>query len=185
MSRLAAFDFILSRIKPGSRVLDIGAGASPLSGILTQKGCKVLAIDYDKARLVQAWEAADKSYEVRICDLAELELPEGQFDHAVAVYCLQHLIGYEPLVWVRIRQGLKVGGTLIATGRYRVDSPQYEGARGDPLMSYDEFTIRTLARLTGFDLVSTQCYRYEGESFEVVGDASGNMVGFELMAVKF
>jgi ubiquinone/menaquinone biosynthesis C-methylase UbiE len=185
MSRLAAFDFVIPRIKPGSRVLDVGAGASPLAGILAKKlGCQVLAIDHDKERLTEAWEGAGRTYEVRVGDLEDLRLSSAQFDHAIAVYCLQHLIGYEPLVWVRIRHGLKPGGTLIATGRYRTASPQYEGARGDPLMSYDEFTIRTLAKLTAFDMVSLQRYRYEAENYEPVDDESANMIGFELRAVN-
>jgi SAM-dependent methyltransferase len=184
MSRLAAFDFVLPRVKPGRRVLDVGAGASPLARMLSLKGCSVLAVDRDHDRITRAWEAADKIYEIRIGDLDDLALPERHFDHAVAVYCLQHLIGYEPLVWVRIRQALKIGGTLIATGRYRVDSPQYEGDRGDPLMSYDERTIAILAKLTGFKLISLQKYKYEGEKFEAVNLNLANMVGFELEAVK-
>lgn len=184
MSRLAAFDFILPRIKPGLRVLDIGAGASPLAGMMTDKGCSVLAVDHDAGKLALGLETYGGEYEVKVGDLAEIEFPPASFDYAVAVYCLQHLIGYEPLVWAKIRRWLKDGGWLIATGRYRKDSPQYEGDRGDPLMSYDEYTIRTLATLTGFELMGFQRYRYEGEAFKPVADASANMVGFELVAVR-
>jgi hypothetical protein len=135
-------------------------------------------------RLRQAWDAAGQSYEIRIADIAELELPCGGFDAAIALYSLQHMIRYEPMVWVRIRQWLKRGGHLIGAARYRIGSPRYEGDRGDPLMSQDETTIMMLAGFCGFRPIEIQPITYtESEyAFQPAGSPAANAVLFAMEA---
>jgi len=184
-ARQAAFSFTLPRIQPGTRILDIGAGNSPLAGMLArEKRCSVLAVDINSKRLTWAWKDADERYEIKVSDLTRLSLPVGSFDAAVATYSLQHMINYEPLAWVLARQWLKKGGQLIAAARYRLNSPIYEGDRGDPLISQDEHTIAVLASYCGFAVVGIQPYWYNEQTFseETIGSPRANCVLFELKA---
>jgi len=184
-SHTAALKFAMARIQPETRVLDVGAGMSPLAGRLAMEhGCRVLAVDINRERLMRGWESAGKIYEISVGDICGMDLPCGGFDAVAALYSLQCMIGYEPQVWVLIRQWLKKGGKFIAASRYRLNSPQYEGDRGDPLYSQDEHTIRTLAEFCGFSIGCIETYFYDEASYnqEPVGSPKANAVLFELVA---
>jgi SAM-dependent methyltransferase len=184
-SHAAALKFCMARIPDRSTVVDVGAGMSPLSGWLSkEKACKVLAFDLNRERLTKGWEAASRSYEIKVADATKIDLAVGTFDVAVALYSLQHMLGYEAFVWVRIHQWLKRGGLMLVASRYRLNSPVFEGDRGDPLMSQDEHTIKALAIYCGFDIVEIQPYWYDEQTYreEQLGSTTANAVLFELRA---
>ena len=182
-ARAAALNFILSHIEFGGKVLDIGAGDSPLAHMLTKRQCKVLAIDTNAERLREAWEKANRSYEICVKDARYIWNP-GEYDFVLSVYAIQHMIPYEPLIWVKIREALKLGGKFLIVGRYQVDAPQYE-PREDPLIGANEQTIGTLAMLTGFAIEHFWHYMYrDGDNdMERVVDGPCNAFGAELEAV--
>jgi hypothetical protein len=185
-SHSAALNFCLKRVAPMSRVVDVGAGMSPLAGWLaSDKKCEVLAFDIDNERLIRGWNSANKIYQIECADACIVNLPAGYYDFAVALYSLQCMIGYEPLVWCRIRSWLKKGGSLLAASRYYTDSPRYEGDRGDPLFSQDEHTISMLAKFCGFAVESLQAIWYDEKTFqeEPLGSSRANAILFHLKAV--
>lgn len=187
-ARNAAFDFVLPRVQEGESVLDIGAGGSPLAGILAGRKCEVVAIDIDEASLMRAWREAGKTYTAIATDIRQVEKAAACWDVAVAVYALQHMVPFEPAVWVRIRELLRPGGRLLYFGRYRKNSPWFEKERNDPLMSGDEKTLRMLALLTGFKLKDFQLYLYDGPQFTRLFEPQNadiaNAFGAELEAVS-
>jgi hypothetical protein len=185
MSREAAFSYILPRIEPGWRILDIGAGESPFAVQILRKGCAIVAVDHDAGRLERGWIHADRKIDCVVGDIREVEIP-GRFDCVTAVYSLQHMIGFEPAIWVKIRGWLKDGGTCLVMARYRDESPRYEGSRGDPLLSQDLATIRALAGLTNFSVMDAQLYEYDGPGFREVPSPTPktNAVGFRLKAIR-
>jgi uncharacterized UPF0146 family protein len=185
-SHAAALKFCLERVAPKSKVLDVGAGMSPLAGWLaSEKGCDVLAFDVNHERLTRGWTNANRVYRIQHADAREIKLQEGFYDYAVALYSLQCMIGYEPLVWCRIRSWLKTGGSLLAASRYYLDSPRYEGDRGDPLLSQDERTISMLAKFCGFAVEAMQAIWYDEKTFqeEPLGSSRANAILFQLKAV--
>jgi len=185
-SHAAALKFCLERVMPGSRVVDVGAGMSPMAGWLTsEKNCELLAFDINSERLERGWINANRNYQIQHADAREINLQREFYDYAVALYSLQCMIGYEPLVWCRIRSWLKMGGSLLAASRYYLNSPRYEGDRGDPLLSQDEHTIAMLAKFCGFSVETMQTIRYDEKSFqeEPIGSSRANAILFHLKAV--
>ena len=180
-ARAAALNFLLSHMEYGTRVLDIGAGDSPLARMLTKRQCKVIAIDTDAERLSKAWEAADQSYEIAVMNARDMEYRE-QFDIAIAVYSVQHMIPYEPLVWVKVREALRLGGRFMIVGRYQVDAPRYE-ERADPLIGANEQTIGTLATLSGFELKHFWHYQYQEDDQQRCSPVTANAFGAVLEAI--
>ncbi len=185
MSRQAAFDFIIPRIQPGARVLDIGAGDSPFTPKLLEAGCSVTAVDHNEATLHAGWERAGRKFDIACGDIRTMNFPPASFDVVMAVYSIMCMIPFEPLVWVMIRQWLKEGGDFLGMARLYEDSPKYEGCRGDPLISQDENTLRVLAGFTNFAVLETQRYWYLGNVTNKVDDGEkANAIGFHLKAVS-
>ncbi len=183
MSREAARDYVLGHAAPGSRILDIGAGESPFAEALLERGCSILAVDRDEERLLEGWHRVGKRIAIIPGDVRSIALPAG-FNLVLAIYSLQHMISYEPAVWVRIREKLAPGASMIYCGRYRKESPCYEGDRGDPLISNNESTLAHLAMLTGFRVADFRRYRYLGNEFSADADRErANMFGSVLEAV--
>jgi ubiquinone/menaquinone biosynthesis C-methylase UbiE len=185
MSREAAFDYILPRIEQGWRILDVGAGESPFAPHILEKGCTITAVDHDAERMNRGSARSGNRIIAVVGDIRSVELPAAAYDCVTAIYSIQHMIGFEPAIWVKIRAWLKPRGIFLCMARYRPDSPVYEGDRGDPLLSHDERTINTLAKFTKFELVDMQRYAYEGQAFKPVEvGAWANAVGFQLRAIE-
>jgi SAM-dependent methyltransferase len=87
--------------RPPARVLEIGAGAGELAGLLRGHGYDVLAID-----------PASETEDVRAVPLHELDEPPATFDAAVAMLSLHHV---EPLAdsCRQLAMLVRPGGTLV------------------------------------------------------------------------
>jgi len=76
-------------LKPGSRVVDIGAGAGGAALELARRGHKVTAIDASPAMIAQATDLADAQglpLEAFVMDGQKLELPDASFDAGLSVF---------------------------------------------------------------------------------------------------
>jgi SAM-dependent methyltransferase len=179
-ARQLAYDCILPLIAGGERVLDVGAGAAPLAGMIAAKGCRVVAIDRDGKALQSAWETSNRSYEIAACDASKVKSWSGYildpFDVILAVYSVQHMLGAQAFVWSRTARALKRGGMLIYVGRYRKDAPVIEDDREDPLLADNELTIRTFALACGLELAELRLYKYEGNDYHEAGFAVANAI---------
>lgn len=178
MSRNAAWHYIKPRIQAGWRVLDLGARDCPFTEHMLANGCEVTALDVEAPRMLAAHERLDKRFQAIVADVREINF-KPRFDCVLAVYSLQHMIGYEPAIWCKVREWLKPDGVLIGMARYQANAPQYEGNRDDPLFGHSISTLTALATLSGFQLTDYQLYEYSGMEFVPCKDSGrSNAIGF-------
>ncbi|MCX5677986.1 MAG: class I SAM-dependent methyltransferase [Candidatus Omnitrophica bacterium] len=85
-------EFILSQIKPGDRVLDVGCAEGHLSGIVAVKARSVVGVDIDKNYIenIDKDVRGLKNVEFITGDVLDLEFEEP-FDVAVMVHAIEHM----------------------------------------------------------------------------------------------
>lgn len=83
--------YILDRVRPGDRVLDVGCSNSAYAQDMAAIARQVTCIDI-KPEAVEACRAQNTQPNVRyeVCDVTT-ELPDGEFDVAVCSHVLEHL----------------------------------------------------------------------------------------------
>ncbi|MGB3486441.1 MAG: class I SAM-dependent methyltransferase [Mycobacterium sp.] len=118
-------DFDRLGIGPGTKVIDVGAGAGRHSFEAYRRGADVIAFDQDKEELenvttmfeamAAAGEAPDgASAEAVAGDALALPYPDGTFDVVIASEILEHVPQDEAAISELVRV-LKVGGKLAVT----------------------------------------------------------------------
>ena len=110
-----------SAVKPGDRVLDVGAGTGDSSLTLARRvgsNGMVVATDLSEAMLAvardRATEAGLGNFEFRVEAAEELDFPEASFDAVVSSFTLM-LVEDPVLVSERIRGFLRPGGRFAAS----------------------------------------------------------------------
>jgi SAM-dependent methyltransferase len=89
--QLAAGSWLLGRIQPGARVLDIGSGTGmPTVTQLVAGGCEVTGIDVS-ARMCELARANAPGARFRQANLFDLDPAEGQYEAIVAFFVLLNL----------------------------------------------------------------------------------------------
>ena len=85
--------FFISRIADGERVLDVGCGygAVARSIAISHPRCRVVGIDSDKARLLQAQQAENPPNLMFVAGNATVAVPEGRWDVVVLSNVLEHI----------------------------------------------------------------------------------------------
>jgi|GEM_PF-1148313 len=121
-------------LRPGSRVLDMGGAGSLFSCFLAARGHDVVAIDIDAdlCRRADTLGAA-MNWRLRgeVMDMAELDFPDGYFDHIFSVCVFEHLpVSGRVRCNEHIRRVLKPGGTASYTFDYA--NPQAFGRLATP-----------------------------------------------------
>lgn len=113
-AHLASLEWLLGRLAPGSRILDVGSGTGrPTASTLADAGHEVLGVDVSPVMVDLATRQVPRAT-FRLADIRELPLEEGAFD-AVCVYfsLLQMSRAEQSQVLGRLARALRTGGSLV------------------------------------------------------------------------
>ncbi len=155
--------FLLARVRPGERVLDIGCGAGELSAALRGAGAEVVAVDVAAEALRRARERVPGLDARHWPAGAPLPVEDASVDVAWAGEVLEHVVDLAP--WLsEVRRALRPGGRLVVstphTGRGRLlllaasarRFAEHFEPRADHVRFFSPATLRELLEDLGFDV---------------------------------
>src|SRR5258707_12749293 len=159
--------FLLSRVAPGERVLDLGCGEGAFAAALASTGASVLAADVAAEPLRRA-RAAHADLELQLLEQeAGWSLPDSAFDVVWAGEVIEH-VADTPGWLSEVRRVLRSGGRLLVTTP-SLGPSQLLGAavsrrafaarfdpRSDHLRYYSRATLAALISDFGFERIDVR-----------------------------
>jgi SAM-dependent methyltransferase len=109
--------FLLGNVRPGVRVLDLGAGDGAFAAELVRAGCSVVAVDVAEEALRRARLRVPGLDARLVVEGSALPLDEDSVDVVWAGEVLEHVADVAGLL-AEVRRVLRWGGTLVATTPY-------------------------------------------------------------------
>jgi ubiquinone/menaquinone biosynthesis C-methylase UbiE len=160
---------LLSRLNPGSSVLDLGCGSGDPADIEIAKQYPITGVDISQAQIDLARQNVPAGHFLH-GDVGSVEFPSTSFDAVVSFYTLEHIPRQEhaTILW-RIYQWLRPGGWLLLS----MEAADVEGWMGEWLgvpmfMScFDPETVKRLVSAAGFELVETAIEAQVEQSHDV------------------
>jgi cyclopropane fatty-acyl-phospholipid synthase-like methyltransferase len=148
---------LLSRLEPGSSVLDLGCGSGDPADVEISKEHRVTGVDLSQTQINLARQNVPAGRFLH-GDAGSVEFPPGSFDAVVSFYTLEHIPREEhKTVLQRIREWLRVGGFLLIS----MEAGEYDDVMGEWLgvpmfiSCYDPETTKQMVNETGFQLLET------------------------------
>ena len=118
----------LSGLKPGARILDMGAGSGDTVRLLNALGCCASGIDL-----------GPRGDSVELGDMLHAPYPDESFD-AVVSQCTFYSSGHVDAALREARRLLRPGGTLLLSDVWFTDSKQALEAAGFGLLHREDMT---------------------------------------------
>ncbi|MEA2321057.1 MAG: hypothetical protein QOD81_907 [Solirubrobacteraceae bacterium] len=109
--------FLLGHVRPGERVLDLGAGDGAFAAELAAHGCEVIAVDVAEEALRRTGARAPCADARLAVEGAPLPLEEDAVDVVWAGEVLEHVADVVGLL-AEVRRVLRWGGRLLVTTPY-------------------------------------------------------------------
>lgn len=148
-------------LRPGSRVLDVGSGASIFPVFLAGAGHRVAALDRTLPTRLGAGNGVEIGYVGG--DLTALPFEDGAFDAVFCVSVIEHLPESDiPIALREMERVLRHGCPLLLTTDYYRDADAdlwYEDAEGRTAVAWDVFDRGRLERL----ILSADGFRVDGD----------------------
>jgi len=163
--------FVRRRLKPGAQVLDVGCGAGAQTAWLYLEGFAVWAADVSTSAIERAQVRIDGVgnpkggfCKLMVADVSQkLPLKDGNFDAAIDVCCLQHIVEPARLskALIEIRRVLKPGGWLFSVLASDRHDPVAFG--GMDAHGYRAVEAQALFKYAGFNIVSMHSKEHTDE----------------------
>jgi 2-polyprenyl-3-methyl-5-hydroxy-6-metoxy-1,4-benzoquinol methylase len=158
--------FLLDRVTPGARILDLGCGDGTFAAELLAAGCEVTMADVAEGALRRARVRAPRAEAVKLAEGEPLPLAEDAFDVVWAGEVLEHVADVVGLL-ADVRRVLRWGGRLLVTtpyhGRASVAALALRGRfdehfdpRADHLRFFTPRTLTEMLSDAGFAEVDTR-----------------------------
>ena len=148
--------FMLSAVRPGARVLDLGSGAGQFTAELVQAGADVVGVEIAEAAVARG-RAGHPGLDFRLAPIeGPLPLEDGSFEVVWASEVIEHVA--DTASWLSdVRRVLVPGGKLLLTtpshGRLRLavrGIEPFSEPLGDHLHLYTRRSLRALLEEFGF-----------------------------------
>jgi 2-polyprenyl-3-methyl-5-hydroxy-6-metoxy-1,4-benzoquinol methylase len=145
--------FLLDRVVPGARVLDLGCGDGAFAAALVAAGCAVTMADVAEEALRRARTRAPGAEAVALAEGKPLPFAEDAFDVVWAGEVLEHVADVVGLL-AEVRRVLRWGGRVLVTtpwhGRVVVAMDAHFDPRADHLRFFSARTLRAVLADAGF-----------------------------------
>ncbi|OPC78086.1 ubiquinone biosynthesis methyltransferase UbiE [Embleya scabrispora] len=126
-------DFLLGKIAPGERVLDMGCGTGRFTVPMAERGALLSGLDISRAMLdVAERKLAERglSADLREGDMASIPFPDDSFDTVTTMLALMHVpIAERPRVFAEVRRVLRPGGRMLLGVKNSVFERMFTGDR--------------------------------------------------------
>jgi SAM-dependent methyltransferase len=168
--QIAAGEWLLERLAPGSRILDAGCGTgTPTARWFAEAGHKVLGVDISEEMLRLARRDVPEA-EFRHLDIADLDASLGDFAAVVAFFSLLMLPRAEiPSVLAKIHRLLEPGGYFLLSmvEADLDDTPIHFLGSPVRVTGYIRDELRRLVTAAGFEVLDLRHLSYAPASIEL------------------
>lgn len=165
--QIAAGEWLLERLRPGARVLDVGCGTGlPTAKQFADSGCEVVGIDISPVMLDLARQNVPQAG-FRQLDVTEVDETLGRFDAIVAFFSLLMLPRPEIVTSLGRLRDLLVPNGWLALGMVEADLDdvplQFIGTQVR-VTGYLREDLRSLVEKSGFTVIDENVISYAPET---------------------